>query len=90
MFLFNSVTDSSEILTVDKRKHFEAHDPYGCDYIGGIKLTFDEFQPVEREKYQSHNPSYVMKHHPHGIAVLIHNKNFISSKLSTLEAADND
>ena len=84
------MTDSSEILNVDKRKRFEAHDPYGCDYTEGIKLTFDEFQPVEREKYRSHNPSYVMKRHPHGIAVIFRNKNFTSPKLSTLEAADND
>ena len=84
------MTDSSEILTVDKRKHFEAHDPYGRDYAGGIKLSFDEFQPVEREKYRSHNPSYVMKRHPHGIAVIIHNKNFTPPRLSTLEGANND
>ena len=31
-----------------------------------------------------------MKRHPHGITVIIRNKNFIFSKLSTLEAADND
>ena len=31
-----------------------------------------------------------MKRHPHGITVIICNKNFISSKLSTLEAAGND
>ena len=90
MFLLNSATGSSEVLTVDKRKHFEAHDPYGRDYAGGIKLTFDEFQAVEHEKYRSHNPSYVMKCHPHGIAVIICNKSFTSPKLSTLESADND
>ena len=32
----------------------------------------------------------MMKRHPHGITVIICNKNFIFSKLSTLEAADND
>ena len=36
-------------------------------------LTFDEFQAVEHESYQSHNPPYVIKCHSHGIAVIICN-----------------
>ena len=50
-------------------------------------LTFDEFQPVEREKYQSHYPSYVIKCYPLSLLV---SRTWHLPKLSTLEAADND
>ena len=79
------------IIMISNRKQPEVHEAYHHDYSGGIKLTFNKFQPVEHEtEYRSHIASYVMKRHPHGIAVIISNKSFTSSKLSPLQAADND
>lgn len=78
------------------RKDYEKKEPYPHDHAvhkRGVKLTcfVNPVMPEDGDKQQSINACYEMSRHPHGIAIIISNKHFpSSSKLITIEAADND
>ena len=90
---------SSETVTTDSwgRKRFEIKKAYD-DHRSrtNLKLTFATVVPEDCERPPSINPPYDMRHHPHGIAVIINNKKFEPStsnpslKLDKRAATDTD
>ena len=90
---------SSETVTTDSwgRKRFVVKKAYDDRHSRtNIQLTFATLVPEDGERPFSINPPYDMRHHPHGIAVIINNKKFEPStsnpdlKLSKRVATDTD